>query len=394
MVAVAAVERAASNGGRRLALTSVFGDPLNPQTWSGAPNNLARALRRRGIEVAGIDAGPARAMKLYFAMDHLARGGGAPLDGNHVRRDVSARRFGSRVIASASAEHGFGAVLHTGTLDLPARANDSVRHYLYCDHTWALALRHRDDARGLSDPYLRRIDALERESYARLGHIFTFGDYVRDNLIEHYGVPAERITTVGSGMGAIAPHNGAKDYSKPRLLFVAKHLFTSKGGRVLLEAFRLLHRARPDTDLTVVAKNPPRAAIEEPGVTVFDFVPWAKLQDLYREATILTQPMLNDPWGQVYLEAMVSRTPPLGLARNGLPEIVEDGRHGFLVPEADPRALADSILDALSDPARLAAMGESGQRSVLARFSWERVAERIAKTIFTRESRAAPEAVA
>src|SRR3546814_12809912 len=84
--------------------------------------------------------------------------------------------------------------------------------------------------------------------------------------------------------------------------------------------------------------------------------------------------MLNDPWGQVYLEALTSRTPVLGLERNGLPEITENGRHGFMVQQADPVALADAILDAMSAPDRLVAMGHSGQRPVLDTYSWDKVA--------------------
>jgi glycosyltransferase involved in cell wall biosynthesis len=87
--------------------------------------------------------------------------------------------------------------------------------------------------------------------------------------------------------------------------------------------------------------------------------------------------MLNDPWGQVYLEAMVSRTPVMGLARNGLPELVDGGRHGFLVDRADPEALAEAIVCALSDPQRLERMAEQAQQYVLATHSWDRVGERI-----------------
>ena len=104
---------------------------------------------------------------------------------------------------------------------------------------------------------------------------------------------------------------------------------------------------------------------------------WQELQQLYRDTTLLVQPMLNDPWGQVYLEAMVSRTPVMGLVRNGLPELVDGGRHGFLVDRADPKALAEAILCALSDPARLERMASTAQRYVLGTHSWDRVAERI-----------------
>jgi glycosyltransferase involved in cell wall biosynthesis len=65
------------------------------------------------------------------------------------------------------------------------------------------------------------------------------------------------------------------------------------------------------------------------------------------------------------------------LRRNGLPEILQGGRHGFLLDRAAPEALAATIIDAIADPARLAAMAEAGQRYVTENYSWARVAQAI-----------------
>lgn len=378
MEAVAAGVETAPLVGRRIGITSVFGDPIDPRTWSGAPSNLAAALRRLGAEVVGIHSGPTRGQKYLFALDHLVRRRGGPVQGHYVRRDAAARAHGARVVAEACNAEGLDDVLHTGTFDLPIPEGDGRRHFLYCDHTWALALRHLDGAQALGRNYLRRVEALERASYAQLAHVFSFGAYVRDNLITHYGVPAARVTVVGSGMGPVEPYDGPKDYATGPLMFVAKHLFAEKGGPLLLDAFRRVRKARPDATLEIVAKNPPRTLASEPGVTVHDFLPWSELAALYRRAALLVQPMLNDPWGQVYLEALASRTPVVGLARNGLPEITQGGRTGFLVAEPDAAALAETVIDALATPDRLAAMGLDGKRHVAASYSWDRVAERIA----------------
>jgi glycosyltransferase involved in cell wall biosynthesis len=226
---------------------------------------------------------------------------------------------------------------------------------------------------------MEAFDRAEREALNGLAHVFTFGAYVRDNLIRHYGLPPHRVTAVGSGMGAIEPYAGPKSFDKPRLMFVAKHLFQAKGGLLLLDAFELARRRRPDLNLTIIGDERSRSFVgERPGITFHAFLPWSALQQLYRDSALLVQPMLNDPWGQVYLEAMVSRTPVMGLNRHGLPEIVDGGRHGFLVDRAEPAALAEAILCAVSDPERLERMATAAQRHVLENYSWKRVAERIA----------------
>jgi glycosyltransferase involved in cell wall biosynthesis len=182
-------------------------------------------------------------------------------------------------------------------------------------------------------------------------------------------------------MGLIAPYDGPKDYARPVLLFVAKHYFAAKGGPLLVEAFRIALAQRPDLRLTIVADVSACSRVPtHPAIAFHSGLTWDELQGLFRNATLLVQPMLNDPWGQVYLEALASRTPVMGLRRHGLPEITGDGRYGFLVDHADPLTLADAILDALDDPGRLARMANEGQRHVVAAYSWDAVARRVALT--------------
>lgn len=363
----------------RVAVSSVFGDPRAPGTWSGAPANVAAALERQGVVVQSIHPRIGGLARARVALVELLTGRGRPLSSEQILRSLAVRRLLSTQVEEQAGLLGTRQVLHFGTFDLfgAARARD-VRHFLYCDHTWALSRRHHIHADRYTARALRAFDEAERESLTGVAHVFTFGTYVRDNLITHYGMPPNQVTAVGSGMGAIEPYAGAKDFGRPRLLFVAKHLFQAKGGTLLLEAFELARRAREDLQLAIVGDERSRRFVPPTrGVTFHAHLPWAELQQLYRASTLLVQPMLNDPWGQVYLEAMLSRTPVMGLARNGLPELVDGGRHGFLVDRAEPEALAQAIVCALSDPARLERMAALGQHYVLSTHSWDRVAERM-----------------
>lgn len=364
----------------RIAITSVFGDPLSPLTWSGAPFRLAEALRKLGVTVEGFQPRHGRMGRIWGAARYVASGYGRPKTSEQILRGDAMRKRHTDQVTEFIARRGIRHVLHTGTLDLPAfDLLRGVKHYLYCDHTWSLALPCRPDAAHLSDKARQEAERLEREALAGLEHIFTFGSYVRDEIVEHYDIPANRVTAVGSGMGEIDPCFAPRSYAKPELLFIAKHLFKAKGGELLLEAFFRARRQRPELTLTIIGdKRSKKYVPDDRNIRFRGRVPWLELQRLYRNASLLAQPMLNDPWGQVYLEALASRTPVLGLKRHGLPEITEGGRHGFLVAEADPAELAEAILAALRDTDRLAEMGRSGQRHVLSSYSWDRVAEQIA----------------
>jgi glycosyltransferase involved in cell wall biosynthesis len=134
--------------------------------------------------------------------------------------------------------------------------------------------------------------------------------------------------------------------------------------------------------LTIVGLDELRErTIGVPNVTVTGFIPWDELQQHFHSASLFAMPALFEPWGLVYLEALASRTPILGLRRNALPEITGGGRYGFLIDEATPEALERGLLEAVSDPERLAHMAAEGQRYCLERYSWQRVADTIISEI-------------
>lgn len=371
-----------------LAVTSIFGHPRDPRTWSSAPANVARALEWRGLSIVGIDVSLGRLHYAVFAGAHLLARHGRLRYSEAIARGPSMRRYRARKLGNELRRLGIGQVLHTGTLDMaPTPDGDGAVHFLLCDHTWHLSLKHRPDVGNYSAKAIRDFDELERDAYLASRHIFTFGEYVRQDLVTHYGIPEHRVTAVGSGMGRVRPYTGAKDYKSGRLLFIAKHLFSEKGGDLLVDAFRLAVRERPDLTLTIVGnEKAARAAAGCRNIDVRPFVPWDELESLLWRSAVLVQPMLNDPWGQVYLEALVSATPVIGLRRNGLPEITQDGRFGFLVDRATPQAVADAILDAASQPDRLAEMGAAGQQHVLQNYSWDHVGQRIFDVIAGRHT--------
>jgi glycosyltransferase involved in cell wall biosynthesis len=80
--------------------------------------------------------------------------------------------------------------------------------------------------------------------------------------------------------------------------------------------------------------------------------------------------------GQTLLEGMACGAPAVCTSVASLPEIVDDGVTGFVVPPNDPAALGDRIAWLRSHPEEAAAMGAAGRRRVLEKFTWPRVVER------------------
>jgi alpha-maltose-1-phosphate synthase len=85
-----------------------------------------------------------------------------------------------------------------------------------------------------------------------------------------------------------------------------------------------------------------------------------------------------EPLGIVNLEAMACGTAVVGSRVGGIPEVVDDGVTGLLVPPNDPASLADAMNALLHDPMRAAEMGSAGRERAVAEFSWGAVAAQTA----------------
>ena len=361
-----------------------LGHPLDPRTWSGTPANLCAVLQRRGALGATIDSeayfarplvvGVKLISKLYYAGSRYLRLGKLerPLRAGQVRRNL---RGG-----------GVHHVLHLNAHALPDSdprvAGGARRDYLLTDTTWDLWRKYATDMDSVNPRLAADAERLERVAYHQMAHIFAIGAYLKSNLVEHYGVPADKITVVGSGRGAITPYTGPKDYGNGAILFIAKERFGDKGGDALLAGFRLARQTNPNLTLTLVGSDDYlRLASPADNIMAHGRLPLPELQALFNRASLYAMPSCNEPWGLVYLEALACQTPIMGLRRLSIPEITRDGRYGFCLETTEPREIAAALLEAFSDPARLATMGEEGQRFSLENFTWERTVDRILEVV-------------
>jgi glycosyltransferase involved in cell wall biosynthesis len=111
-------------------------------------------------------------------------------------------------------------------------------------------------------------------------------------------------------------------------------------------------------------------------------VPLSELVKLYQAADLLVLPSVwQESYGLPVAEAMASGTPVLASRSGGVPELVEDGVTGRLVPRLDPGALTQALREMLSDPGRLRAMGLAGRARAEQLLTWDRSAARLARIL-------------
>jgi len=172
----------------------------------------------------------------------------------------------------------------------------------------------------------------------------------------------------------------------PYLLFVGR-LASNKGLLALLEAFAPLSRRDPHATLVVVGEDGGMQAafdgrVRELGLTgrvrrLGHVADERLLAAAYRDARALVLPSEYEAFGLVLLEAMAQGTPVVASRVGGIPEVVEDGRTGLLVPSGSTEALGEALERIWTDPALARRLGEAGRTTVVPRYTWDRVADAV-----------------
>ncbi len=223
----------------------------------------------------------------------------------------------------------------------------------------------------------------------------------RAHLVWHYGATPARIAVIPCGvdtdlfrpMPSVAAKAALGLAPEPLLLYVGR-LTPIKGVETLLEAVALLtgDGASRDPGLKLLAVG---GDTDEPqnghlvrlrqraaGLGLRDAVrflgaqPQERLRLYYAAAQMTVIPSYYESFGMVALEAMACGKPVIASRVGGLTTTVQDGATGYLVPEGNPRALAERIAALLADPALQARLGREAVRRAL-QYRWSYVAESV-----------------
>jgi glycogen synthase len=251
---------------------------------------------------------------------------------------------------------------------------------------------------------------LEKTAYQNADGIIAVSRSMRDDVHRIYGIPMERIQVIHNGIDperyrprsdpdAVASYG--IDLKRPFVLMVGR-ITRQKGIIHFLDSVKYM---KPDVQAVVCAGAPDTVElmhevkekverIKEQEISRVIWIPETlsigNLLALYTHAAVFVCPSIYEPFGLINLEAMACKTPVVASAVGGIPEIVQNGRTGLLVPfrpigpkepgPEDPEgfawALAEAVNRLLSDPKTLEAMGRRGRKRVEEHFTWEITAQK------------------
>ncbi len=231
--------------------------------------------------------------------------------------------------------------------------------------------------------------ALGRGRLARKGQLFLCASAFLRNKMLVLGFPAERTTVHYLGVDLAAIKLRQPDEEDCIILHVAR-LEPVKGSATLIRAFAKCAASHPVVRLVIIGDGQLRGALEQEARSTgfgerIDFLgalPHLEVLGWMRRAAVVVIPSVRtgsgreEGLGMAMLEAAASGVPVIGSRVGGIPEGINDGQTGFLVPERDPAALAERLQTLLGDQALRRQLGVAGRAKMMAQFD---LAEQTAK---------------
>jgi starch synthase len=238
----------------------------------------------------------------------------------------------------------------------------------------------------------------ERTAIEAADGVIAVSGAMREDILSCYpALDPDRVHVVHNGIDTslYRPDHGTDvlqriglDPKRPFVLFVGR-ITRQKGVPHLLRAVRDID---PAAQVVLCAGAPDTPEIDQEFRDLFQelsrvrehvhwipqMLPRPEVIQLLTHAAVFVCPSVYEPLGIVNLEAMACGTPVVASQVGGIPEVVDDGKTGLLVPVDDDfeAGLARALNEVLGDPDAARRMGEAGRERAVGEFGWDAVARR------------------
>jgi glycosyltransferase involved in cell wall biosynthesis len=310
-------------------------------------------------------------------------------------------RAGGALEARARAEGlGVRALPFRGDLWPPAiwalwrliRRERPVALLLHDPHAVSAGLLAARLAGGVECVAVRRVDFplrsfFSRRKYAACGRVIVVSRAI-GKVVERAGITPENLRLVYEGVPDRTPLPGGREalaqLGVPRTAPVVGNvaaLTAHKDHATLVEAMALLRSRVPEARLVIAGEGELRPALERQvrERALADRVLFAgfrrDLDRLLPACSVFCLSSHLEGLGTSLLDAMAFALPVVATAAGGIPEAVQDGVTGRIVPARDPAALALALASVLEDEGRRRELGAAGRRRFLERFTADRMVE-------------------
>lgn len=234
--------------------------------------------------------------------------------------------------------------------------------------------------------------------------------YITDKIRDKYPRYADKCQVAYTGVDTHVfqplPETPDRPKTSPKILFVGR-ITPEKGVHILLEAFKQIAPRHPQLEMELVGSfgSLPREQLVgmsktdqirqleqfysgpdyrthlqgilppelQDRVRYIGNIPYAKTIGYYQHADILVNPALSEPFGRSLIEGSACGAPIIASQTDGMVELVQPGKTGYLVRPGDVAELAQAIETLLDNEPLRQSMGQAARRFAVEQFSWEKI---------------------
>ena len=221
--------------------------------------------------------------------------------------------------------------------------------------------------------------------------LITDSDHTRQGLLREYSLPEAGVQTIRIGTSLTSKLEAADgdmvrrdwDISSGPLVASLGRLVEQKGHDVFLQAFALLREKIPSAQAVVVGDGPLKVVLEEMasrsdmGGKAQVFPSRNDLVNVLAAANILVIASRSESMPLLLYDAMAMARPIVATAVGGIPEVLEDGVTGILVPQESPHDLAIAMERLLSNPTMATKLAQQARITAMERYSTDHCVQEI-----------------
>ncbi len=227
--------------------------------------------------------------------------------------------------------------------------------------------------------------SITRFSILRSQGLTAVSEFLRDETVKNFGVPRERIQVIPNFIDPVRYQRGRQPCHRTTLApggeKIVMHVSNFRPVKRVLDVVEVFARLVRSVHarLIMVGDGPerPRAAERAEELGIADRVVFlgkhASVDELLRCADLFLLPSESESFGLAALEAMACGAPVVSSNAGGLPEVVEEGQSGYLLPVGDVEGMAKAAVAILSDNALWRRMSAHAREGAVSRFAAERV---------------------
>jgi glycosyltransferase involved in cell wall biosynthesis len=232
---------------------------------------------------------------------------------------------------------------------------------------------------------------IERALGKLTDRVIAVGDVQRAEIARYGVAPLEKIVTIPLGLEIEQMLDAERDRGKLRselglngkdkLVGIVARLVPIKAHEVFLEAAVRVRDAEPSTTFLIVGDGERRDELEAMAHDLglqrsTRFLGWrGDMRSVYADLDVVALCSNNEGSPVALIEALAAARPVVSTRVGGVPNVVQDGESGVLVPARDPAAFAHAVLALLREPDRAARFGLAGRRAVFPRHSSGRLVQ-------------------